>query len=110
MDVKQVSVEKKAELIAELDKKTDEIVVKGDFSQIIAEIKKRQLSDTEMYGFAIGSGGRGILMEYAINKLVDMLDHTEKEDKKIRRQIEQLYKIKRLEERSFLLRLKQLDY
>lgn len=110
MNIKQVSVQTKAELASELNKKTDEIIVKGDFSKIIAEIKKGQLNDTEIYGFAIGSSGIGLLVEYALQKLIDAFDPMAKEDKRIRRQIEQLYRIKRLDVESFLLRLKQLDY
>lgn len=110
MTIERVSVSTKAELAVELEKQTDEIIVEGDFSQNIAEIKKGQLKDTEMMGFAIGSGGAGILVEYGINKLMDVFDPTEKEDKKIRKQIERLYTIKRLTQESFLLHLKQLDY
>lgn len=110
MNIKQVSVQTKEELASELNKKTDEIIVKGDFSKIIAEIKKGQLNDTERYGFAVGSGGVGILLEYGLNKLMDVFDPMSKEDKSIRRRIEQLYTIKRVDAESFLLRLKQLDY
>ncbi|EOH95815.1 hypothetical protein UAY_03241 [Enterococcus moraviensis ATCC BAA-383] len=110
MTIEQVTVTTKVELEAELDKKTDEIIVEGDFSQNIAEIKKGQLEDTDMLGFAVGSLGAGILFEYGINKLLDVFDPATKEDKKIRKQIERLYRIKRLTKDSFLLRLKQLDY
>ncbi|MDA9471154.1 hypothetical protein [Enterococcus sp. 5H] len=110
MNIKQVSVQTKAELASELNKKTDEIIVRGDFSPIIAEIKKGQLNDTERYGFAVGSGGIGVLLEYCLNKLMDVFDPMSKDDKSVRRQIEQLYTIKRVDAESFLLRLKQLDY
>ncbi|WP_207694420.1 hypothetical protein DOK67_0001017 [Enterococcus sp. DIV0212c] len=110
MKLRQVTVRTKAELAAELDKQTDEIIIEGDFSQIIAEIKKGQLNDTETMGFAVGSGGIGILAEYGASKLMDIFDPTTKEDKKIRKQIERLYTIKRLTSESFLLHLKQLDY
>lgn len=110
MNSKQVRVSTKAELAKELDKKTDEIIVEGDFSQTIAEIKKGQLNDTDMLGFAVGSGGTGMIMEYGISKLMEVFDPTAKEDKKIRKQIERLYTIKRLTQESFLLHLKQLDY
>ncbi|MGX7263674.1 hypothetical protein [Enterococcus crotali] len=110
MSLEQVTVQTKAELAAALDKKVDEIIVEGDFSQIIAEIKKGQLNDTEMMGFTVGSGGVGILVEYGVSKLLDIFDSTSKEDKKIHRQIERLYKIQRLTSESFLLHLKQLDY
>lgn len=110
MSVKQVTVKDKTELTAELAKKTDEIIVEGDFSQVIAAIKKGQLNDTEMMGFTIGSGGIGVIVEYGIGKLLNVFDPITKEDKKIRNQIERLYTIKRLTNSSFLLRLKQLDY
>lgn len=110
MTIERVSVSTKAELAVELAKQTDEIIVVGDFSQNIAEIKKGQLNDTEMMGFSIGSGGVGTLVEYGANKLLDVFDPATKEDKKIRKQIERLYTIKRLTTDSFLLHLKQLDY
>lgn len=110
MAIEQVIVRTKTELATEVDKKTDEIIVEGDFSQNIAEIKKAQLSDTDTLGFAVGSGGTGILIEYGINKLMGVFDPMTKEDKKVRKQIERLYTIKRLTKESFLLHLKQLDY
>ncbi|MGX7245396.1 hypothetical protein ACWOC1_11200 [Enterococcus quebecensis] len=110
MAIEQVTVRTKAELAVELDKKTDEIIVEGDFSQSIAEIKKGQLNDTDTMGFTVGSGGAGVLIEYGINKLMDVFDPTSKEDKKLHKQIERLYTIKRLSKESFLLHLKQLDY
>ncbi|WP_086314862.1 hypothetical protein A5821_002459 [Enterococcus sp. 7F3_DIV0205] len=110
MDFERVTVRTKAELAAELEKKTDEIIVEGDFSQNIAEIKRGQLDDTDTLGFAVGSGGIGILVEYGIGTLLDVFDPAIKEDKKIRKQIERLYTIKRLTKESFLLHLKQLDY
>ncbi|GGC95304.1 hypothetical protein [Enterococcus wangshanyuanii] len=110
MVIEQVKVRTKAELITALDKKIDEIIVEGDFTQIVAEIKKGQLNDTESIGFAIGSGGSGVLFEYGISKLMEVFDLASKEDKKLRRQIERLYTIKYLKPDAFLLRLKQLDY
>ncbi|MBO0467221.1 hypothetical protein JZO73_06695 [Enterococcus plantarum] len=110
MAIEQITVRTKAELAVELDKKTDEIIVEGDFSQNIAEIKKGQLNEVDQLGFALGSDGIGILVEYGISTLLDVFDPTAKEDKKIRKQIERLYTTKRLTRESFLLRLKQLDY
>ncbi|WP_430602780.1 hypothetical protein IGJ02_000084 [Enterococcus sp. DIV0724b] len=110
MGFEQVTVRTKDELVTALNKKTDEIIVEGDFSQTIAEIKKGQLSDTDTLGFAVGSGGIGILVEYGVGKLLDVFDPTTKEDKKIHKQIERLYTIKSLTKDSFLLHLKQLDY
>ncbi|EOL50677.1 hypothetical protein [Enterococcus caccae] len=110
MGFERVIVRTKAELATELEKKTDEIIVEGDFSQNIAEIKKGQLNDTDTLGFAVGSGGIGMLVEYGISKLLDVFDPVTKEDKKIRKQIERLYAIKSLTKDSFLLHLKQLDY
>ncbi|MEI5994062.1 hypothetical protein [Candidatus Enterococcus mansonii] len=110
MKLEQVTVRTKVELAVELDKKTDEIIVEGDFSQLIAEIKKGQLSDTDMAGFTIGSGGIGILVDYGVDRLMGLFDPASKEDKKIHKQIERLYTIKRLTPDSFLLHLKQLDY
>lgn len=110
MAIEQITVRTKAELAVELDKKTDEIIVEGDFSQNIAEIKKGQLNEVDQLGFALGSDGIGILVEYGISTLLDVFDPTAKEDKKIRKQIERLYTIKRLTQESFLLHLKQLDY
>ncbi|MGG5342581.1 MULTISPECIES: hypothetical protein [unclassified Enterococcus] len=110
MIIEQVKVCTKAELIAALDKKIDEIIVEGDFTKTVAEIKKGQLNDTESIGFAIGSGGSGVLFEYGISKLLEAFDPAAKEDKKLRRQIERLYTIKHLKADTFLLHLKQLDY
>lgn len=108
--IEQVIVRTKAELTTELDKKTDEIIVEGDFSQSIVEIKKGQLNDTDMLGYIVGSGGAGTLIEYGVSTLMDIFDPATKEDKKIRKQIERLYTIKRLTKDSFLLHLNQLDY
>jgi hypothetical protein len=108
MSVERVTVNSKAALIAELDKKTDEIVVVGDFTKKIAEIKKGQLNESENLGYLVGA--ESDVFEYAISRLLDMFDPAPKEDKKIYQQITRLYTIKQLTAESFLLHLKQLDY
>ncbi|MGM0218977.1 hypothetical protein [Enterococcus sp. AZ126] len=110
MEIEKIIVTNKAELAVALDKKTDEIIVEGNFNPDIAEIKKGQLSDTDMLGFSVGSNGTGMLVEYGISKLMAIFEPATKEDQKMRKQIERLYTIKQLTKESFLLRLKQLDY
>lgn len=110
MMVNRVIVSTKVELQKELAMKTDEIVVQGDFSRAIAEIKKGQLSEVEQMGVSLGGAGTLSLLEYGITSLLSLFDASPKEDKKIQRQIQELYQIQKLTDDSCLLRLKQLDY
>ncbi|MFD2307485.1 hypothetical protein [Enterococcus termitis] len=105
--MKRIKVHTKSELLAELKKKTDEILVEGDLTQNLAEIKKGQLNYTETMGV---TGGSGVIFEYGISKILELFDPSPKEDKIVRRHIERLYVIKQLSAASFLLHLKQLDY
>lgn len=110
MEIRRVVVSTKEELQKELNAKTDEIVVQGDFSERIAEMKKGQLSDTERMGVDLGGVGSLSLLEYGLNILMDLFDSTDKEENKMKIQIRELYSIRKHANDSFLLRLKQLDY
>ncbi|MTD40325.1 hypothetical protein GIX45_17215 [Erwinia sp. CPCC 100877] len=108
MASERVIVDSKAALIAELNKKTDEIVVNGGVTEKIAEIKQGQLNDSEKLGYLVGA--ESDVFEYAVSRLLDMFDPASKEDKKMYQQVTRLYTIQQLTKESFLLRLKQLDY
>ncbi|MBP2099484.1 hypothetical protein [Enterococcus rivorum] len=110
MEIRRVVVSTKEALQKEVAKKTDEILVEGDFNEKLAEMKKGQLSDTERMGVDLGGAGSLSLLEYGLNVLMDLFDATDKEEKKMKRHIKELYSIHKHTNDSFLLRLKQLDY
>ncbi|MCB5951318.1 hypothetical protein LI951_04495 [Enterococcus sp. BWT-B8] len=100
----------KDDLLDALKRKTDEILVIGELAAEINELKKNQLTDTEIMGVELGGGGMLTILEYLISLLIDAGEKINKNEKAIRKKIIRLYYIKRVGPASVLLRLKQLDY
>ncbi|MBL1229396.1 hypothetical protein IW492_09150 [Enterococcus sp. BWB1-3] len=100
----------KDDLLDALKRKTDEILVIGELAAEINELKKNQLTDTEIMGVELGGGGMLTILEYLISLLIDAGEKIDKNEKAIRKKIIRLYYIKRVGPASVLLRLKQLDY
>ena len=102
-----VTVATKSDLLTNLNKQTDEIIISGALAQEIYHLKKQQLTETEEMGFLVGSQGAGSFLTYLIEKLNSELSP---EEQKIEHAILRLYVIKKLTPETTLLRLKQLDY
>lgn len=50
-----VTVATKSDLLTNLNKQTDEIIISGALAQEIYHLKKQQLTETEEMGFLVGS-------------------------------------------------------
>ena len=101
-----VTVATKSDLLTNLNKQTDEIIISGALAQEIYHLKKQQLTETEEMGFLVGSQGAGSFLTYLIEKLSYINSELSPEEHAILR----LYVIKKLTPETTLLRLKQLDY
>lgn len=101
----------KDELLTGLSEKWDYIIIKGDLIQQINEIMKGQLSETEMMGFELGSGGTATVVASIIDAIREIFSNEKKEkiDKDIEKKLK-IYKVKQKSSNSILLGLKQLDY
>ena len=101
----------KSELLTGLSEKWDYIIIKGDLVQQINTMMKGQLSETEMMGFEIGSGGTATIVASAIDAIRELFSNEKKEkiDKDIEKKLK-IYKVKQKSSDSILLGLKQLDY
>lgn len=64
-----VTVATKSDLLTNLNKQTDEIIISGALAQEIHHLKKQQLTETEEMGFLVGSQGAGSFLTYLIEKL-----------------------------------------
>ena len=64
-----VTVATKSDLLTNLNKQTDEIIISGALAQEIYHLKKQQLTETEEMGFLVGSQGAGSFLTYLIEKL-----------------------------------------
>ncbi|EGO2521894.1 hypothetical protein E5940_001000 [Enterococcus faecalis] len=105
-----VTVATKSDLLTNLNKQTDEIIISGALAQEIYHLKKQQLTETEEMGFLVGSQGAGSFLTYLIEKLSYINSELSPEEQKIEHAILRLYVIKKLTPETTLLRLKQLDY
>lgn len=104
----------KAELLTGLSEKWDYIIIKGDLVQQINTVMRGQLSETEMMGFELGSGGTATIVASAIDAIRNLFnDVNDEKREKIDKDIEKKLKIYKIKEKSndfILLSLKQLDY
>ncbi|EGO7729985.1 TPA: hypothetical protein ACOW3N_001618 [Enterococcus faecalis] len=105
-----VTVATKSDLLTNLNKQTDEIIISGALAQEIYHLKKQQLTETEEMGFLVGSQGAGSFLTYLIEKLSYINSALSPEEQKIEHAILRLYVIKKLTPETTLLRLKQLGY
>lgn len=100
------------ELLNHLKAKEDYIVIKGAYCEKVYDLMKSHLSETEMMGFELGSGGTTPILATIINNLRDFIkndtdiDETTKAiEKKLR-----IYKVQSVCKDEIVLKLKQLEY
>lgn len=100
------------ELLNYLKAKEDYIVIKGDYSKEVYELIKTHLSETEMMGFELGSGGTLTILADIINTFRDFIKNdpdVDKTTKAIEKKL-RLYKVQAVSHEEIVLKLKQLDY
>ena len=78
-----VTVATKSDLLTNLNKQTDEIIISGALAQEIYHLKKQQLTETEEMGFLVGSQGAGSFLTYLIEKLSYINSALSPEEQKI---------------------------
>ena len=78
-----VTVATKSDLLTNLNKQTDEIIISGALAQEIHHLKKQQLTETEEMGFLVGSQGAGSFLTYLIEKLSYINSELSPEEQKI---------------------------
>lgn len=97
------------ELLKHLKNREFYILIKGEYNEKVKQLVKTRLSDTEMIGFELGSGGSASLFSELIYVIINMFSHQTKIDKKLESKIRQ-YNFKLDENKNILLYLRQLDY
>lgn len=99
-----------SDLLTHLKSKEDYIVIKGNYYEEVYNLIKCNLSETEMMGFELGSGGTIGILADLINTFRDFINHDlDKTNKLIEKKLK-LYKIASVNEGEIVLKLKQLDY
>lgn len=94
------------ELKQKVKEQEDEFLVKGDFRELMKEIKRSQVSETAELGFELGSGT--ILAQGGLRVLNLFEDDRKLEN--LKQNIGHLYTIDFIDDDQAKLRLKQLDY
>lgn len=100
------------ELLIHLKSKKDYIVIKGDYYKEVYNLIRSNLSESEMMGFELGSGGTITILADLINTFRDFIKHdldVDKTTKSIEKKL-RLYKIASVNNNEIVLKLKQLDY
>ena len=97
------------ELLAGLEAKSDYILIKGEYSKEVKNLKGSHLSEDESLGVVLGGGGLISIFIYAFDLVRGLFSNEDKMDKKIDKKLS-LYKVKKVTDDSLLLSLKQLDY
>lgn len=87
-----------------------EFYVKGDFIEVMKEVKSGQLSDTARMGTELGSGGGSGIIESLYYFAYRQLKGGNIKQEKLKDDITKLYYIILLDEETVLLRLKSLSY
>lgn len=97
------------ELKRKVKEQEDEFLVKGDFRELMKEIKRSQVSETAELGFELGSGGSGTILAQGVLRVLNLFDADPKLEN-LKQDIGHLYTIDFINEDQAKLRLKQLDY
>lgn len=97
------------ELKQKVKEQEDEFLVKGDFRELMKEIKRSQVSETAELGFELGSGGSGTIVARGILRVLNLFENDRKLEN-LKQNIGHLYTIDFINEDEAKLRLKQLDY
>lgn len=101
-----------SDLLTHLKSKEDYIVIKGSYYKEVHNLMKCNLSESEMMGFELGSGGMISILADLINTFKDFIKHEPNIDqttKLIEKKLK-LYKIASITDDEIVLKLKQLDY
>lgn len=100
------------ELLTHLKAKEDYIIIKGEYSKEVYALIKTHLSETEMMGFDLGSGGTIRILADIINTFRDFIKYepdVDKTTKSIEKKL-RLYKVQAISNDEIVLKLKQLEY
>lgn len=97
------------ELKQKVKEQEDEFLVKGDFRELMKEIKRSQVSDTAELGFELGSGGSGTILVQGVLRVLNLFEVDQKLEN-LKQNIGHLYTIDFINDDQAKLRLKQLDY
>ena len=89
--------------------KEDEFIVMPALRDLMREIKKSQLTESEEMGFQLGSQGSGGILSSGIHRLFNQLE-SNPEQENLKQDISSLYQIESRSDATVKLRLKQLDY
>lgn len=97
------------ELKQKVKEQEDEFLVKGDFRELMKEIKRSQVSEAAELGFELGSGGSGTILAQGFLRVLNLFENDRKLEN-LKQNIGYLYTIDFINEDEAKLRLKQLDY
>ncbi|MEK4872312.1 hypothetical protein [Niallia sp. FSL W8-1348] len=84
-------------------------MIKEEYKKEIEELAKTQLSETETLGLELGSAGTIYILSEIFYQLVLKLSNKNKDQKKLENDLRK-YKIKKHNEKEYLLYFKHLDY
>lgn len=97
------------ELKQKVKEQEDEFLVKGDFRELMKEIKRSQVSEAAELGFELGSGGSGTILAQGFLRVLNLFENDRKLEN-LKQNIGYLYTIDFIDDDQAKLRLKQLDY
>lgn len=97
------------ELLESLHNREFNILIKGKYNEKVKQLVKTRLSDTEMIGLELGSGGSVSLFAELIYVILNLFSEQSKIDKQLESKIRQ-YNFKLDDDKNILLYLRQLDY
>jgi len=105
-----VHVHNQTELLQEVKKQTDQIILTDELARFARELKKYQLTPHERLGSDLGSAGMTGLAENILNRVFQSYEGKDEEETRINERIQILYNIQLVDAETVMLRLKQLDY
>lgn len=97
------------ELKQKVKEQEDEFLVKGDFRELMKEIKRSQVSEAAELGFELGSGGSGTILAQGFLRVLNLFENDRKLEN-LKQNIGYLYTIDFINGDEAKLRLKHLDY
>ena len=97
------------ELLESLRKREFYILIKGEYNEQVKQLVKTRLSDTELIGIQLGSGGSISLFSELIYIILNLFSEQTKIEKQLESKIKQ-YNFKLDENKDIFLYLRQLDY
>ncbi|WP_414839602.1 hypothetical protein [Carnobacterium sp. TMP28] len=97
------------ELLEALRKREFYILIKGEYNDKVKKLVKTKLTDDELIGVELGSGGSLSLFSELIYLILNLFSKQSRIDKKLESKIRQ-YNFKLDNDKNLLLYLRQLDY